>query len=234
MSRILALALLLLVAHCARAASPVVPPASPAELRASPGLDRDLGQGLVYHRVHHLPADLPTAERTRRQPCVLDLRYVSGEAEAAAALAAWMKFRATARAPVFILANPDTSPALLAPFTGPHPGASVVVIGGAAPGFTPDIAVKISPEIERQAYDALEIGVAIESLLTENSDKLRHDEAKLAKDRRPESTPADETPEARPIDGEDASKPKAPPPLIDAALQRAVQLHRTLLALKKL
>ena len=43
--------------------------------------------------------------------------------------------------------------------------------------------MKISAETERQAYDALEHGAAIESLLTETNDKPRNDEAKLAKDR---------------------------------------------------
>jgi len=198
------------------------------------GLDRDLGQGLAYHRVHQLPADLPTAETARRQPCVLDLRYVEGGTDAAAALAAWLKFHATAHAPVFILANAATSSALVAPLTSPHPGASIVVIGGAADGFAPDIALKISPVAERQAYDALERGVAIDTLLTENADKPRNDEAKLAKDRATDLSPADELPVNAPADSDNASKPKPPPPLIDTALQRAVQLHRTLVALKKI
>ena len=197
-------------------------------------LDRDLGQGLAYHRVHQLPADLPTAEVARRQPCVLDLRYVEGGAYAAAALAAWLKFHATAHAPVFILANAATSSVLVAPLSSHHPGASLVVIGGVADGFAPDIALKISPVAERQAYDALERGVAIDSLLTENADKPRNDEAKLAKDRATDVSPADELPVNPPGDSDNASKPKPPPPLIDAALQRAVQLHRTLVALKKL
>lgn len=196
-------------------------------------LDRDLGQGLAFHRVHQLPGDLPTAENARRQPCVLDLRYVEGGDDAAAALAAWLKFHATAHAPVFILANAATSSALVAPLSGQRPGASIVVIGGAAPTFAPDIALKISADTERQAYDALERGAAIGTLLTENSDKPRNDEAKLAKDRATDLSPADELP-VNPPDGESAAKPKSPPPLVDAALQRAVHLHRALLALKKL
>ena len=202
-------------------------------------LDRDLGHGLAYHRVHQIPADLPTAENARHQPCVLDLRYVTGDAEAAAALAAWLKFHATARAPVFILANSSTSSALVAPLAVPRPGASIVVIGGVAPGFTPDIALKISTDAEREAYDALEHGTSIKTLLAENTDKPRNDEAKLAKDRATQAdyvaaSDASETPTPATSIADNTAKPPVPPPLLDAALQRAVQLHRTLVALKKL
>lgn len=208
--------------------------AAAADATPPKALARDLGQGLVYHRIHQLPADLPTAETTRRQPCVLDLRYVIGDSDAAAALAAWLRFHATTRAPVLILANATTSTALIAPLAGPRPGASIVVIGGAAPGFTPDIVLKISAEAERAAYDALEHGVAIESLLAEKSDKPRNDEAKLARDRQADFSATDETLESLPAEGHGMAKPKAAPAPIDAALQRAVQLHRTLVALKKL
>ena len=112
-------------------------------------LERDLGHGLAYHRIHQLPADLPPADPARRQPCVLDLRYVHPDADAIPSagqtLTAWLKFHATPRAPVFILANADTSAALLAPLTGHDASGSVVVIGPAAPGFAPDIAVRLSP-----------------------------------------------------------------------------------------
>ena len=201
-------------------------------------LDRDLGQGLTYCRVHQLPADLPTAESDRRQPCVLDLRYVHGDATAAAALAAWLKFHATAHAPVLVLANADTARVLLAPLTGREPAGSVVVIGAAAPGFNPDIAVKASDDAERRAYDALEHGAAIESLLVENADKPRNDEARLAKDHVPEAPPPAEdaatgSTSAPPAEDKPANTKPSPPP-VDAALQRAVQLHRTLVALKKI
>jgi hypothetical protein len=132
--------------------------------------------------VHQVPADLPTAESTRRQPCVLDLRYVSGDAAAAAALQAWLKFHATARAPVLVLTNSATSPALVAPLAGPRPGASFVVIGGTAPGFTPDIVIQATAQAERAAYDALEHGATIESLVRENAEKTRNDEASLTRD----------------------------------------------------
>jgi hypothetical protein len=210
-------------------------PAAPPALSSSNGLDRDLGHGLAFHRVHQLPGDLPAADSARGKPCVLDLRYVHADADAAAAFAAWLKFNASARAPVFILANADTSAALLASAAPRSPGASVVVIGAAAPGFTPDIAVKISPDAERKAYDALEHGASVESLLAENAGKPRNDEARLAKDRLPDSGSADDSPGAISTPAaEDAAQPPPAPPLLDAALQRAVHLHRALVALRKL
>jgi hypothetical protein len=198
---------------------------------------RDLGRGLAYYRVRELPADLPTAESARRRPCVLDLRYVHGDATAAATLAAWLKFHATPRAPVFILANVDTGRALLAPLTGRDPAGSIVLIGAAAPGFIPDITVKISPDAERHAYDALATGTSVDSLLVENLDKPRNDEARLAKDHLPDSAlaegaPASGTPAAD--DAGNSAKQRPSAPLVDAALQRAVQLHRALVALKKI
>ncbi len=206
-----------------------------AGLALAAPLTRNLGQGLAYQRVHQLPADLPTAEDTRRQPFILDLRYVGGTGEDAAALAAWLKFHATAHAPVLVLVNAETSAAFHSVLATRGPGASVVVLGGATPEFTPDIALKVSADTERRAYDALEHGATAESLITETPDKPRNDEAKLAKDRQP-------VPEVVAVPGEpptdlpvaDAvAKPK-PPPLTDVVLQRAVQLHRALVALKKL
>ena len=38
-------------------------------------LTRDLGRNLAFYRIHSLPADLPPNDG-RKQPCVLDLRYV--------------------------------------------------------------------------------------------------------------------------------------------------------------
>jgi len=201
-------------------------------------IDRDLGRGLAYHRVHELPADLVADASQRPQPRVLDLRFVHVDSETAQpigqAVATWVKARATPRAPVIILANAATTRALLAPLTGHDAAGSVVIIGAAAPGFEPDIAVKIAPDIDRRAYDALEAGASVESLTVENADKPRNDEAQLAKERQPDPAPfVPASGNAGPSDDK-AARPKPAPPLIDATMQRAVQLHRTLLALKKL
>lgn len=188
--------------------------------KAAP-LTRDLGQGLVYHRARELPTDLPAGSPTRKQPSVLDLRYAKGAGEAVSALMAWLKAWAGPVTPVFVLANGDTDRDLRRALAGFEPDAAVMLIGVPARDFRPDIAVQTSAEKERQAYDALESGSSLAVLLTDNPDKVRNDEASLAKDRLAEAV------------ADDVANRESRPP-VDAALQRAVHVHRALVALKKL
>jgi len=202
-------------------------------------LERDLGQGLIYFRAHALPADLPSPA-AKLQALVLDLRYTSASDASAAAttLAAWLKFRGTSAAPVFVLLNADTAPALRRVFAVRHTMLAVVTLGPDSPGYTPDIALTISPDAERHAYDALDHGAVIDSLITENADKPRHDEAAIMRDRAnpPADTDDPDPAYSDPSDGEQKSPPaaSAAPATIDLSLQRAVQLHRALVALKRL
>jgi hypothetical protein len=203
-----------------------------ANLFAAP-LQRDLGNGLTYHRAENLPADLPVTNPAEKRARILDLRYARGGDEAATALLAWLRTHATGRNPVFLLANAETDASLLAPVSRQNAVEGVLTVGASSTRFRPDIAVKVAPEIERQAYDAIASRTDLESLLKENSAKLRNDEAQLAKERQPGgllASPNDDT-SASP---EKSSAPKSPPPLIDVTLQRALQLHRGLLALKKI
>ncbi len=217
---------LLLILAPALAAAPATVPANP--------LERDLGHGLAYFRVHTLPADLPAATAPRGA-VVLDLRYTRTESGATAALGDWLKSHGSTATPVFVLLNADTAPAVLAYFTSHDPVAGIVTIGGATSGYTPDITLKIHPSAERAAYDALEHGTPVESLLLDSTDKPRHDEASIAQER---AAPADDSADS---DSDIASPgeaapiaPAAPRPVIDYALLRAVHLHRALLALRKL
>jgi len=215
------LALLLLAAATALAAP-------------SARLERDLGLGLGYCRVHTLPADLPLAAAKPR-PLVLDLRYARGDDSAAAVLGAWLKFHSSAATPVFVLVNAETAPAILSYFTALEPPAGLVTLGPASPAFAPDIPLKISPATERAAYDALETGTPIDALVSDHLTKARHDEAAIAQERTagPEESAATDDSTLDPPVGAPAT-PALPPPLMDSALQRAVNLHRTLLALRKL
>ena len=104
-------------------------------------------------------------------------------------------------------------------------GTGIVVVGIERGGFHPDVTVRGSAEEERRAYDALEAGAPITSLLVDNPNKVRNDEASLSKDRLAEAS-ADAA--------DDAISGKRPAPPLDVALQRAVHLHRALVALKKL
>jgi len=196
--------------------------ASPAT-NAAQGRERDLGQGLAYFRLHSLPADLPPPESGRVPPCVVDLRYLRTEPAGVTAFTAWIRGRASERTPVFILANAETERALLD--SGVVTG-SVLTIGIPRDGFQPDVPVSATPQDERRAYDAFESGATISSLVTDNPGKDRYDETSLGKDRRAESTPR------RAADG--LPKDTATPPPIDAVMQRAVHLHRGLLALGRL
>jgi hypothetical protein len=194
-------------------------------------LQRDLGLGLVYERVRTLPGDLPGSGAVRGHPCILDLRFATGDRAASAALAPWLKAQCSLHTPVFLLANTGTSPALLAVLPGLRGMAGLVILGAAGPGFQPDIALRVAPDAERRAYAALDGGAPIGSLLEEYPGKPRNDEARLARDHLSDST-ADSDDEASP--GDTAGAPEPPPALVDAVLVRALHLHRALLALRRI
>jgi len=184
---------------------------------------RDLGQGLSYYRVHEMPRDLPSPASGRPGACVLDLRFATADEATAATLKAWVRFNVSARTPVFVLENSGTAPALLAAFPGGGPQ-GLVVLAPSADKLSPDIAVDVAPKADKSAYAALEKGAALESLLSDFPDKPRIDEAYLEKEHISDAD-APDTP---------ADKDLAPRPQVDFLLQRAVQLHRGLLALKRI
>jgi hypothetical protein len=182
----------------------------------------DLGDGLLYYRVHDLPRDLPTAPGGKPSPSVVDLRFAKSGEIGAAALRAWVKFNASPRSPVFILENAATAPALLASF--PASGqAGLVVLAPKGSRLPADILVSVPADQDRKAYDAMEKGEPPSSVLSDYPDKPRVDEAYLEKEHIPDSQAPD--PEA------DLQQP--PRPLVDLMLQRALQLHRGLRALKR-
>jgi hypothetical protein len=182
---------------------------------------RDLGDGLGYVRIRELPADLPARAANPPAALVVDVRYVAAGAEAATAFAAWLEFRATPRTPIFVLANRDTSGELRAVLRGPHRGSGLAVIGLPGPNFEPDLAVRSTADDERAAYDAVEKDTPLATVLTDQPNKVRRDEARLAR-------PLSAEPEAE--SGGEAAR--AIP--VDAPLQRALHLHRALRALRRL
>ncbi len=220
--------------HALAAASALIALAGFTTAHAAP-LTRDLGEGLAYQRAKNIPADLP-GQSTAKKPTVLDVRYARGDADAATALDGWLKFNATPRTPILLLINAETDAALLESLSARLPSPGIVVIGSSTAKLPLDIALKIPADDERRAYEALGSGAVIESLLNDSPEKARNDEARLAKDRQgalPESaSPASDDP-LEEITAEKSAKAKPAPPLIDAALQRAVQLHRSLKALKR-
>jgi hypothetical protein len=205
----------------ARSALAAVAACALAQAAAAATLVRDLGQGLTYYRVHEIPQDQPVAARAGA--CVLDLRYAKSDELGASALKAWVGFNSTAHAPIFVLENAQTDPALLAVFASRGP-AGMLVLAPVSARLEPQISVIVSPEDDRKGYDALEKGADVRSLLSDYPDKPRIDEAYLEKEHIADS----ESPEI-PTD-----KPLPPRPTVDAMLQRAFQLYRGLLALKRI
>ncbi len=185
-----------------------------------------VNSGLVYVRVHALPADLPPSNALAHHAWIVDLRYVKAGAEEAALLDSWVRVNATTATPVFLLANPETSAAVLLPFQS-HTIPGLITVGRRKSGFAVDITVRTKAETERTAYDALEHGATVAALTTDFPGKPRIDEEKLTREHLQDVQAPDE-PE------EDPKHPTPPPPLIDAVLQRAVHLDEGLIALKKL
>jgi hypothetical protein len=186
-------------------------------------LVRDLGQGLTYYRVHVIPQDQPAPVSGRPGACILDLRYAKSDELGASALKSWVMFNVAPHSPIFVLENAGTDPALLAVFPARGP-VGLVVLAPKSARIGPNVAVAVSPEDDRRAYDALEKGADIRSLLSDYPDKPRIDEAYLEKEHIADSD-APEIP---------TDKPLPPRPMVDEMLQRAVQLHRGLVGLKKI
>lgn len=189
-------------------------------------VERNIGDGLVYFRAHTIPADLPTDQALQKRACVLDLRFVKSDAAGAAVLSGWLKFHSAPRTPIFVLINAGTAAPVMTALRDDDALPGLLTVGVSAQAFDPDIVVSASPEDERKAYDALETGTTIAALTTDNPEKQRNDEASLAHDRAPEPPP----------DGDDVAEPEKPKskarPLIDATLQRAIQVYRGLKAMK--
>lgn len=225
----------LLLPPAARCAEPATETTAPP--RVAP-LERDLGEGLAYFRARELPSDLPGAA-AKPGPLVLDLRFVAVRDSAVTALEAWLKFRATPVAPVFVLFNAETAAPVRDYLAAEkaHPG--LVTLGPAAPGFAPDLAIDATAEEDRAAYDALDRGAVLTTLITENADKPRNDEAALVRERAnppadPTSPTANDDPAAEFAEKSTPAPAAPPPPPVDYTLQRAIQLHRALHALKRL
>lgn len=190
-------------------------------LGAAP-VTHDLGQGLTYVRASTLPGDLPPSHQVRA--CVLDLRSAAGDESAAFALAAWLKFHATARRPVFILANGDTAAPLRAMLATDRLPAGALTLGRPSAGFTPDIAVNVDAAAEAQVLSLLADGTPPADLLQENTGKARYDEARMVRELAGSVSPED------PTASDAAAQPATP---VDRSLQRAVQVHRGLAALRR-
>jgi hypothetical protein len=184
----------------------------------------ELTPGLAYLRPGLTPAPTPGS-------AVLDLRYLTDEAAAGPLLAAVEPGKANVHRIVLVLVSPETSPGLRNRLIGVP---RCLTIGRAAPELKTDIVVTTSAETDRRAFDALAAGTPPEKLLVENATKTRYDEASLVREHAGTAEPSEgvePTPSAPPAP---AAEPAVAPALVDPVLQRAVQIHRGLVVLKKL
>lgn len=180
----------------------------------------ELAPGLVYARPG---ADTRIAADTS---VILDLRYGTDDNAASALLAPLKSPGDSARRVILALVSPETSARLRVQLAG-LPG--VLTVGPTAPDFKTDITVAVSPADDRRAFDALAAGLPPEKLLLENADKPRYDESALMR----EHTSGPAAPAGKPAESKpDGTAPTAP--AVDSVLQRAVQIHRGLVALKKI
>lgn len=189
----------------------------------------DLGQGLAYLRVHSV-AESEAALRKAvpgAGALVLDLRYATASDESAAALRAALAGH-PAGTPLFILVSPGTPPAL-----GPTIAQSPALTLGAPDSEpAPKIVVQTDAVTDRRAYDALDAGMPLEKLISGKIEKERFDEATLVHEFKNGNPAAEPPPTPDPTAPKPAGTPEKPAPLVDRVLQRAVHLHRALLALK--
>ena len=189
----------------------------------------DLGADLAYLHIKSLADAAPTLLVTlsAHRPFVLDLRYATSEA---VALAVFQTALARHPAPLFILFSASTPQEIIA-VVKQSAGAIITlsVAGAAAPA---QIQVQADPAADRLAYEALGQGMLPAILVSGKIEKERFDEATLVQEFK------NGNPDAEPPPLPDPTQPKlnqAAPvkaPLIDRVLQRAIQLHRALLALE--
>lgn len=191
----------------------------------------DLGQGLSYQRIHSV-ADSEAALRKTvpgAGALVLDLRYATASDDSSAALKTALAGRSP-NIPLFILVSPATPPALGAAISA----SPALTLGAAGSLPTPKVVVQTDATIDRRAYDALDAGTPLAKLISGKIEKERFDEATLVQEFKNGNTDAAPIPPPDPTVAKPAGAPeKEPPtPLVDRVLQRAVHLHRALLALK--
>ncbi|MFT3867068.1 MAG: hypothetical protein QM715_01095 [Nibricoccus sp.] len=213
-------------------------------LRAA--IEKDLGQALLFLRVTDASADqsllIDTIER--RAALVLDLRGLNGDAAFVRALHSALAKPPLPHAVRMVLINAATAPAIVATLED-DALLSVITLGPRSAKVIADIQITITAEEERRALEALSNDTPLEKLINYSREKRRYDEAKLVHDHVNGIAPSDDE---LPLDAEDDTvapdsptkkksgdtAKKADQPPHDLVLERAVQLHRSLLALKKL
>ena len=195
---------------------------------------QDLGEGLSYIQIRHVPADIPGKQNAPLAPpqaWVIDLRGAKTDQSQSRTLVAWLRFHSKASTPSLVLLNADTTEQLRDMIMDTQ-WPSMITLAPAPSGFRADILVDTNLEADRKAGDSIEDGKALRELITIKQAKARWDESILAKEKANGGTglaPMPESVEKKPDEAAaEAFKPN------DQVLARAVQIHRSLIALKAL
>lgn len=224
---LLAMLGLALFAPAVRAAAA---PASAAKSPAAPSATAPvgaLGQNLDYLRVREVPAGLAAAKPAPTGALVLDLRFATVGANDGFSVGTWLNSHARTNAPVFVLFNSATQPALLDALAPGYLPSGVITLAPSGTRLPPDITIDVDAATDRKAYEAYDQGTALTDLVVTTTAKQRFDETELIRRDAAADAGGKSAPARPPAAG-------TPPPLVDAVLQRAVQLHRSLLALGRI
>ncbi len=215
---ILALGLLALAADLSAATTPA-------------GRTEDLGHGLTYVRpAADNIASLALLKTVVAGPAVLDLRYFSSSKHASDWAAAIKTFAASNHL-CLVLVSPETTPSLVEGVATGLP--ACITIGRASPALNVNIPVETTADSDRSAWDAIGKGADMGKLLTATINKPRYDEAVLAKEHAADLSSSDAPPEDLPPPVEKPKTETKTAALTDTVLERAVQIQRGLLALRK-
>jgi hypothetical protein len=192
----------------------------------------DLGQGLSYLRIHSVAESEVVLRKaiSGAQALVLDLRYATADEASASLVKSAIAGRST-ETPLFVLVSPATPAALVPVISGHSPALTL-----GAPGSTPapKVVVRTDAAGDRRAYDALDAGTELSKLVTGKIEKERFDEASLVQEFKNGHDPVP-PPLADPTAPKTEAAPKEAPvmPPTDRVLQRAIHLHRAMLAVRR-
>jgi hypothetical protein len=214
----------------------------------------DLGENLSYLRVQTIDDSAKglTAALRERDALVLDLRHVTTTADSAQLLLTALKTRAL-KQPVYILIGPATPSSLAALLTASTNKFITLGVKESIP--LPRVIIDQSAATDLRAFEALDAGQPIATLISGKIGKDRFDEAALMKEfnngninAAPPAVstaerPATPDPTGKPTVPEKKSAPTAKADdkaaakpdevLTDRVLQRAVHLHRAQIALRR-
>jgi hypothetical protein len=202
-----------------------------------------LAEDISYVRIQNIEQSLPNLHSLLNQKAVvIDLRFVTSDPESIKTLGNILSINSRASSStkvILVLCNRETSAPLGRLLQDLQNEGSIIAIGASpnTTNFTPKLSVKVLPEEDGKAYQALLAEMEIETLINESVTKDRYDEARLIKDFQKNKEPkvTTELAEIEPHSITDKIATEAPTsPLTDHILQRAFFLIKALDGLGKL